>query len=103
MVAMTKERSTPTDCLPVPTYDGRSKDGTILPEFGAGRKACVREAVPPRLWQAAVVYHRLYDRVFGAQCSASQTLFSSIALLGSRGLCSNVVQESSLILTAIEK
>src|SRR5262245_24482583 len=35
LVALTKGRSTPTDGSPVPTPDGRSKDGTILPEFGA--------------------------------------------------------------------
>src|SRR5215831_103825 len=76
MVAMTKETSTTTDGSPVPTHDGRSNDGTILPEFGAGRKACPRAEVPPRLRQNAVAYHRLYDRVFGDQCSASQTLLS---------------------------
>src|SRR5215510_11797224 len=76
MVAMTKARSTTTDGSPVPTHDGRSNDGTLLPEFGAGRKACLRAEVPPRLRQNAVVYHRLYDRVFGDQCSASTTLLS---------------------------
>src|SRR5215510_5633905 len=76
MVAMTMARSTTTDGSPVPTPDGRSKDGKILPEFGAGRTACLRAEVPPTLRQHAVVYHRLYDRVFGDQCSASTTLLS---------------------------
>src|SRR5215475_5028002 len=73
---MTKARSTTTDGSPVPTPDGRSNDGKILPEFGAGRTACLRAEVPPTLRQHAVVYHRLYDRVFGDQCSASATLLS---------------------------
>ena len=74
---MTKERSTATDCSTCTTNDGRSHDGQILPEFGAGRKACRRAEASHILRQASVVYHRLYDRVFDDQCSASTTLLSS--------------------------
>src|SRR5215510_12933142 len=74
---MTKERST-TDSLPVPTHDGRSNDGKILPEFGAGRKACLREEVPHILWQDAVVYHRLYHRYLVISAAQAKYCFPAL-------------------------